>query len=518
MAIVGHRAARIVDAEAVKERIAALLALVGPAGDVRLVSALAEGADRLAAAAALEADLKLEVALPFPADEYERDFEEPESLEEFRHMLGRATSVLVLDGAAGAREAAYEAVGRALLDNGDLLFAVWDGGPGRGPGGTREVVAEAVRRGLPVVTIGPDGKEAELLAAGQGGIRPLRLEDAVRVPVDNLAAIADRIATLPARAEVEAHWLTRWRRPYLPSFHRAYPWLLRLVGAGPKKRRPGAGAPATAPALPNGPLRDAFNWWDDVAIYSAQAFRSAVIVNFALAALAVVIASASLLAGAMKWFFVLAEVVVILLLLVNNWYANRQRWQERWLESRQVAEMLRVTLLLRGAGIGRGIAADGGWGAAYVAALARGEPLAAVDLSDPAAAARPLVAEIEGQGGWNETTAGRMRRAGHRIERVGEILFLACPAGGGRLAGGGDVRSGNGRRSHGADHRHHRRPAGGRHRLLRHSHHPRFRGRRGAGAANGDGADGIDPGVGTIATERRRPAGAGPRRGRHHAG
>ena len=37
------------------------------------------------------------------------------------------------------------------------MFAVWDGQPARGYGGTADVVNEAHRRGLPVTIIWPDG-------------------------------------------------------------------------------------------------------------------------------------------------------------------------------------------------------------------------------------------------------------------------------------------------------------------------------------------------------------------------
>ena len=49
---------------------------------LRIVSALAEGADRMAARAALDLGETLEVVLPFAQKEYERDFETQESLKE----------------------------------------------------------------------------------------------------------------------------------------------------------------------------------------------------------------------------------------------------------------------------------------------------------------------------------------------------------------------------------------------------------------------------------------------------
>jgi len=134
-----------------------------------------------------------------------------------------------------------------------------------------------------------------------------------------------------------------------------------------------------------------------------------------------------LLAGAGKWLFVLGEVITIFLLLANTVSAGRRRWQERWLEAREVAELLRVCLMLRSVGIGRGIADPGqggllGW---YAGAFARAAPLAHLDLSDSAAAAAPLVLEVRAQAQWNEATARRMHVAARRIERFGEVLFAA---------------------------------------------------------------------------------------------
>ncbi len=45
----------------------------------------------------------------------------------------------------------------AMLDRADRLFAVWDGKPARGYGGTADVVSEARKRGLPVTIIWPEG-------------------------------------------------------------------------------------------------------------------------------------------------------------------------------------------------------------------------------------------------------------------------------------------------------------------------------------------------------------------------
>jgi len=431
--IVGHRPVRIVDPVRVRSRIVEVL----DAADAEmtrlaaggrwsgrqplvLVSALAEGADRLAAAAALDAGMALGAVLPFPPDEYARDFATAEAREEFRSLLARASTRLTLAGASDARERAYDAAGMALLDNCDLLLAVWDGEGGRGRGGTREVIEEAARRAMPVIVIAPDGGTVTIRAAGAGDA--MRFEDLPERPLERLAETIEALVSLDGGPDAE-EWRALGTRLPTSFFHGAYPLMLRLVGALPwRGRKPAAPGPQDAP---RGALAAAFAWWDGSAIRAAQAFRSAVIVNFALAALAVVLAATSILAGHAKWLFVIAEIATILLLLANAWRARRRRWQQRWLGSREVAELLRVSMLLRQVGIGRGWpgSVGGGHVGRYAAALARVQEPLFLDLAD-GVAADALVAEVAGQAAWNEATSRRLHLAAHRIQRFGEVLFV----------------------------------------------------------------------------------------------
>jgi hypothetical protein len=51
----------------------------------------------------------------------------------------------------------YMAASRPMIDSADELYAVWDGQPARGYGGTADVVAYARERGTPVRVIWPAG-------------------------------------------------------------------------------------------------------------------------------------------------------------------------------------------------------------------------------------------------------------------------------------------------------------------------------------------------------------------------
>jgi hypothetical protein len=76
------------------------------------LSPLAEGADRLAAEAALDEGFALHAAMPFPHAEYKKDFaEDPASLAAFQGLLGRAEpGATELDGSRDDEARSYQAV------------------------------------------------------------------------------------------------------------------------------------------------------------------------------------------------------------------------------------------------------------------------------------------------------------------------------------------------------------------------------------------------------------------------
>jgi hypothetical protein len=159
IAITGHRelpaeTERLVD-RAIREQLAAY------AGhEVVGMTNLADGADQLFAQAVLGAGGQLEVIIP--AARYKDGL--PESAHAtYGTLLARASSVHCLDRIESTEEAHMEA-SSAMLDRADGLFAVWDGKPARGYGGTADVVAEARHRGIPVTVIWPEGASRDQAA------------------------------------------------------------------------------------------------------------------------------------------------------------------------------------------------------------------------------------------------------------------------------------------------------------------------------------------------------------------
>lgn len=137
-----------------------------------IVSSLAEGSDRIVAAAGLAAGFALQAVLPFEKAEYERDFETPMSRSEFEELLGHACDVFELDGAADERPRAYEAAGLFMLANIDVLVAIWDGGVAAGIGGTAQMVERAIADGIAVVWIEPSHPNAMQISWPGSGAAP----------------------------------------------------------------------------------------------------------------------------------------------------------------------------------------------------------------------------------------------------------------------------------------------------------------------------------------------------------
>ena len=118
---------------------------------LRVMSALAEGADRLVAEEALALGLELVVPLPMARHHYVQDFETEGSLAEFDSLASKATEVYELplaDGVAAedlahsapARSRQYAQLGIFLCAHCHILLALWDGKPSSQLGGTAQIV------------------------------------------------------------------------------------------------------------------------------------------------------------------------------------------------------------------------------------------------------------------------------------------------------------------------------------------------------------------------------------------
>lgn len=271
-----------------------------------VVSALAEGADRIAAAAAVDRGARLEVVLPLPSADYEKDFQTPESLARYRELLADAASVTALP-IRDDRDAAYLEGGMRVVERCDAVIAIWDGEPARGTGGTAEIVAYADAIGRPVRWLRVEP------AAGIIGIRERREHP---VP-DDLGPLSPRAfraldaynsqSTRPADAAAGPEE-ARFFQPY---FARAD----RLAGR-----------------------------------YQRWLLRSSQLI-YALAVVAVASVAGQLVFFPQERWPAWIEVAALAIITIVLFLGRRLQLLRRWLSARQLAERIRVATVLRSAGM-----------------------------------------------------------------------------------------------------------------------------------------------------------------------
>jgi hypothetical protein len=416
------------------------------------VTALAEGADMICAEAALDCGYGIDVCLPFDINEYSKDFA-PAAAAKLRALVGKARALLELPGTRRQESAAYEAAGKLVLQQSDMIISVWDGDSARGRGGTAEIVAEAVADHVPVINLDPaDLQPPTLLWSG--------LEDAShdqpsleRVPRGPAAAhIAPLITALvaPPREAVDERMLNRFLANGHAGRFPAIPYPLLLAAAGIRSLRktdlvpPGPEA-ATASlrlligefaesgrfgAFLCGPLAHRYGHADSAATNFAGLFRSGFVANFALAALAVGLALSGIIVPGAKTHLISAELVVIAIIVLNTRRGAKLGWHELWMDNRHLAERLRTLSLsaLLGNLALRAIedsAAIPSWVAWYGRATARemGLPTATMDAAYVASVRKTALGLIEEQLAYHRLNADRMRRLEHRLHHVGEWLF-----------------------------------------------------------------------------------------------
>jgi hypothetical protein len=172
--VTGHRDLRDEDVTRLEQEVATVIAglrrdyLDGDKdAPIIVLSALAEGADRLVARVALKAGARLIAPLPMPLEEYRHDFEpglKPGNMAEFDELFAQAIAAPVMPLRGTSLEAVrtdrakraeqYRAVGIFITQHCHVLLALWDGDAANpATGGSAEVVGFK-REGIPLFVSG----------------------------------------------------------------------------------------------------------------------------------------------------------------------------------------------------------------------------------------------------------------------------------------------------------------------------------------------------------------------------
>ncbi len=428
---------------------------------LRLVSPLAEGADRLVAEEGLKAGFALYAPLPFAQAEYERDF--PDSVDAFRALLARAET-LELDGDRANAES-YREVGRYVVRNCDLLIGVWDGEEAHGAGGTAEIVQFAVSARLPVWWIDARGTNPPRLIDAAAHLRDPSSAPAGEAARAALKQYIEKSILPPALPHPEhsgvfghiAHRLGGWldldaaplsaylaEKPLAPHLlWTAFDLVMEKFGPRPKL--------AAASVLP--PATPAEHWWRSFYSFAdafsdgyGDRYRSSYVLIAGLAFLALAMAAlGTALPQGFELFIGGVEIFALGAIAVLVIMNHLHRWHEKWISYRLFAELCRKQYVL--ASIGRSLPGaevtrvsldameihEGGethlpreaWVAWYFAAALRAAPFVVGSLAaakgHALAMARSLAAE---QIAYHRVRCARNKAASHAIGRIGELLFF----------------------------------------------------------------------------------------------
>lgn len=141
--VTGHRHLSSASAAAAKQQVESLfdqLAIELPHTPLVLLTALAEGADLLAAEVAQERGWELLVPLPMEIERYAASFSDPSAAARMRAIVAGGVRLQVLGQTSDDDESCFLQLAVFLARHAYLLVALWDGEPGRGKGGTASVV------------------------------------------------------------------------------------------------------------------------------------------------------------------------------------------------------------------------------------------------------------------------------------------------------------------------------------------------------------------------------------------
>ena len=282
----GHRG--LADPDRIAGAIEQVLQRLERAGaPLAAVSSVARGSDTLFVKAAQGRQLPWLLMLPFPQEEFRKDFS-PAEWAVAETLMRQAVSTHIEPPAEGnrpagaARNDAFLECGIRTVDNCEVLVAVWDGLPARGSGGTGDIVGYARSQKKPLVWI------HALTGA---------------VVEENLAAVPE--AAPPATGLAAAHALD-----------------LREGG------------------LPE--LQATLAYFDEAAVRHAPAARELITRMILLHLTATAVALLAPLLGFWAWVaFVLIMLKITALLYADRLQHRGQQVHHEWLRHRIVAELCR---------------------------------------------------------------------------------------------------------------------------------------------------------------------------------
>lgn len=356
--------------------------------------------------------------------------------------------------------------GSLLVEQADILIAVWDGESVDSVGGTGHTVAAALSLGVPVVWIHPQRPEqwqvyhtAEEMAAGSEEARPAA--DQLERQVRNALAL-DPPPTKGRFAGIDAIGPESWRDHSSAASHvyrrteaffGAKRWSDRLASLRQRYERPdeigaGSGKPLldAVSALPGqdpelagkieSEILRRFAWSDGISSSLADRYRSGMVLNFILGAAAIIVGTLylPLTTPDQKWIFAGIELALLLAIVANTARGQKRRLHGRWFESRRAAEYLRHSPFLVTLGVARAagrwpLGVSSWWPEWYVRHTLSGIGLPQIRVGT--AYLRGVLEllrdhHVDPQRAYHRFKSGRLAHVHHSLDGLSEYSFAAA--------------------------------------------------------------------------------------------
>ena len=325
--VIGHRSVRDPDraysaANDLFRQLYTTISLIHRSVGIELLwcSALAEGADQILARAGLDAyaalndyPAQLRVVLPFSVEKTTSTMRDGNAIVMFRQLRETSVDTKIVPGMSDPEEAFAEC-GRTVVDDSDIIVALWDGQPSFRKAGT-----------FPTMTY-----------ARQSQKRIIQLDENSEYSIqeettDGSFAYLERIRNTEAyNGILRSDPVTNRQRDLL---------LAKLQSIDPSAKY------STSPSFEQ--FRSGLDMMvraDTIAINRARLSRHVAdaVQWLSVVAILAVAAQMSLFSG--YHFLILFEVVSIFAILIVVTVANRRAWQKRWADYRYLAERLRASL------------------------------------------------------------------------------------------------------------------------------------------------------------------------------
>ncbi|MFC4292083.1 hypothetical protein ACFOWX_06610 [Sphingorhabdus arenilitoris] len=349
--------------------------------------------------------------------------------------------------------------GKVMIEQVDLLLAVWDGHSSGPTGGTRHTMFAALETGIPVLWIDAGNPSDWRLLDTPEAIAN-RWQIAVISDMDALPALFSGLlpnddtgtgenlletAKIPHRSAMRFHTYRQIETLFAgaPSAvfgsHRQ-----DYVSEDILLEKQANAVFNSARKLPGVDIRlleetenkviRRFARADALATYLSDAYRGGMVANLLLAAFAVIggIAYLPFVDAAFKWPFALLEFALLSIILLVIAVGRKKEWHGRWFQTRRVAEYLRHAPFMLFLGVARPSgswphSSDTAWPEVYVKSILReiGLPNAVIGQQMLRASLEHWIGtHVSAQRQYHIGKAERLGRIDHNLEKISERLFL----------------------------------------------------------------------------------------------